>query len=81
MADGGNIIKSSNSLFEEDTNEFIKQAMKLYVTEKTRNKIKEHMKQGYLEMSQINVALSELGLAQDIRELRIYETKLTGCEK
>ncbi len=57
----------------EEENKFIKQAMKLYK--------KEHMKQGYLEMSQINIYLSEMGLAEDIRQLDLYETNLTGCEK
>lgn len=85
------IINLPNSLLEEvdnlvsidenNRNEFIKQAMQLYIREQRRTKIKENMKQGYLEMSQININLSEMGLAEDIRELDVYETNLTGCEK
>lgn len=85
------IINLPNSLLEEvdslvsidknNRNELIKQAMQLYIREQRITKIKENMKQGYLEMSQININLSEMGLAEDIRELDVYETNLTGCEK
>ena len=92
MADTKRIlIKLPNSLLEEvddlvsidkkNRNEFIKQAMQLYVREQKIMKIKENMKQGYLEMSQININLSEMGLTEDMRELNVYETNLTGCEK
>lgn len=66
---------------EENRNEFIKEAMNLYLKERKKIQIKERMKKGYLEMSKINIALSELGLSEDIRELDIYETTLMGCEK
>ncbi len=85
------IIKLPNSLLEEvdnlvsinknNRNEFIKRAMKLYIREQRMIEIKETMKQGYLEMSQININLSEMGLTEDMRELNVYETNLTGCEK
>ncbi len=92
MADTKKIIVNlPNSLLEEvddlvsieenNRSEFIKQATELYIREQRRIKIKENMKQGYLEMSQININLSEMGLAEDIRELYVYETNLTGCEK
>ncbi|AFS79085.1 CopG-like DNA-binding domain-containing protein [Gottschalkia acidurici 9a] len=69
------------SIEEENRSEFIREAMKLYLRERKKIQVKESMKKGYLEMSQINVSLSEMGLAEDIRELCIYETTLTGCEK
>lgn len=92
MADTKKIIVNlPNSLLEEvddlasteknNRSEFIKQAMEVYVREQRRLQIKENMKKGYLEMSQINIKLSEMGLAEDIRELCVYETNLTGCEK
>lgn len=91
MADTKKIIVNlPNSLLEEvddlastehNRSEFIKQAMEVYVIEQRRLQIKENMKKGYLEMSQINIRLSEMGLAEDIRELCVYETNLTGCEK
>lgn len=85
------IINLPNSLLEEvdnlvsidknNRNELITQAMQLYIREQRMVKIKENMKQGYLEMSQININLSEMGLTEDMRELNVYETNLTGCEK
>lgn len=67
----------------EDSNEikFRREKMELYIIKQNRIQIKEHMIKGYKEMSQINISLSEIGLAEDIRELNIYETNLTGCEK
>lgn len=66
---------------EENRNEFIQEAMNLYVQERKKIQIKESMRKGYLEMSKINIALSELGLSEDIRELSVYESTLMGCEK
>lgn len=66
------------SVEENNRSDLIKEAMELYVREQRRLQVKEDMKQGYLEMSQINISLSEMGLAEDIRELYAYETNLTG---
>lgn len=35
---------------------------------------------GYCQMSQINLALAEMGLVEDMLELKAYEAKL-GCEE
>ena len=61
--------------------ELIKEAMEFYIREQRKIQMREDMKKGYLEMSQINIKLSEMGLAEDIRELCVYETNLTGCGK
>lgn len=91
MAESRRIIVSlPNSLLEEvdfmvtmekkNRNEFVKEAMKLYIREKRKVEICERLRVGYREMSQINLALAEMGLEQDINELNIYEARLTGCE-
>lgn len=41
--------------------------------------IYERLKTGYSEMSQINLALAEMGLEQDMFDLSMYEAGL-GCE-
>lgn len=64
---------------EDNKSEIIKEAMEIYIVEQRKIQIREDMKKGYLEMSQINIKLSEMGLAEDIRELCVYETNLTGC--
>lgn len=69
------------SMEEKNRNEFVKEAMKLYIREKKRIEVSEMLKDGYVEMSQINSTLAEEGFEQDMVELNIYETRLTGCEK
>lgn len=90
MADAKRIkVKSRNSLIEEvdgvaymedeNKNEFIKEAMKLYLRERRKIKTMEAMKNGYLEMSHINRKLSEDGFSQDVRDFLSYEMNLAGC--
>ncbi|CCQ96809.1 putative transcriptional regulator, CopG family [[Clostridium] ultunense Esp] len=85
------MVSLPNSLLEEvdfivsmekkNRSEFVKEAMKLYIREKRRLEVSQKLKDGYVEMSKINLALAEIGFEQDMVELNIYETKLTGCEK
>ena len=69
------------SMEEKNRNEFVKEAMKLYIREKKKVEVSERLKDGYLEMSKINLNFAEMGLSQDMEELNIYEVRLTGCEK
>ena len=69
------------SMEEKNRNEFVKEAMKLYIREKRKLEVSERLKDGYLEMSKINLSFAEMGLGQDMEELDLYEVKLTGCEK
>jgi CopG family transcriptional regulator/antitoxin EndoAI len=69
------------SMEKKNRNEFVKEAMKLYIREKRKVEVSERLKDGYLEMSKINLSFAEMGLGQDMEELNIYEVKLTGCEK
>lgn len=40
----------------------------------------QNLRCGYCQMSQINLALAEMGLVEDMLELNAYEVKL-GCEE
>lgn len=85
------MISLPNSLLEEVDNivsiesknrsEFIREAMKLYLRERKKIQIKETMKNGYREMSQINLYFAEMGLEEDYNELLNYENRLTGREE
>ena len=85
------MVSLPNSLLEEvdfivsmekkNRSEFVKEAMKLYIREKRKVEVYEQLKDGYVEMSKINLTLAEMGLEQDMVELNVYEAKLTGCEK
>ncbi len=48
---------------------------------KRKVEVSERLKDGYLEMSKINLNFAEMGLSQDMEELNIYEVRLTRCEK
>lgn len=60
--------------------EFIREAMKLYLQEKKRQEIKEQMRLGYLEMSDINLQLADESIKSDARTIHFYEEKLAECE-
>ena len=85
------MVSLPNSLLEEvdfivsmekkNRSEFVKEAMKLYIREKRKVEVSERLKDGYLEMSQINLNLAEVGFEQDMMELNVYESSLMGCEK
>ncbi|SDZ36675.1 transcriptional regulator, CopG family [Proteiniborus ethanoligenes] len=85
------MISLPNSLLEEvddivsmeskNRSEFIREAMKLYLRERKKIQIKEKMKNGYREMSQINLYLAEMGLEEDYNELISYENRLIGREE
>ena len=69
------------SIEKKNRREFVREAMKLYIREKSKVEIEEKLKNGYKEMSKINLSIAEIGMEQDMRELYVYEAKLTGCEQ
>lgn len=76
-----NIINFPSLLEDNNEIKFRRETMELYTIKQKKIQIKKDMMKGYKEMSQINIRLSEIGLAEDMRQLNIYETNLTGCEK
>lgn len=57
--------------------EFIREAMKLYIAEHKRRLLREQMKNGYLEMAKINLALAVEHYRLEAEVSRIYELPLT----
>lgn len=53
----------------------------LYFKNKWIQDMSQRLSSGYEEMSQINLALAEMGLEQDINDLREYESRLLGCDQ
>ncbi len=47
---------------------------------KRKVEVSERLKDGYLEMSQINLTLAEVGFEQDMMELNVYEARLMGVK-
>ena len=60
--------------------EFIREAIILYIEEKKKLGLIEEMKKGYKEMAQLNSELSELGLSNELSQLREYEVKLSESD-
>ena len=60
--------------------EFVAEAIKEFLSEKKRTELIEKLKQGYKEMSQINLDYAEMGLELDILDLAIYEANLRRSE-
>lgn len=60
--------------------EFIKEAIILYIEEKKRLSEFNEIINGYTEMAQLNIELSEIGFVNDMRELKEYEAKLSESD-
>ena len=60
--------------------EFVRKAMKFYLSEMKRMNFIESMKKGYLEMTELNITLAEVGLTADYETICRYESRLAECE-
>ena len=82
------MISLPDSLLEEvdgiaaaeqlNRSEFIREAMKLYISERKRRLLRDQMKRGYLEMAKINLALALENYRLEAEVSRIYELPLPG---
>ncbi|MCK9443675.1 MAG: CopG family transcriptional regulator [Tissierellaceae bacterium] len=52
------------------------ETVRAYMKNKNRMEFVKMLKEGYEEMSQINLDLAEIGLEQDICDLVVYEVRL-----
>lgn len=59
---------------------FIREAMKCYLEEKRRRRLKEQMVKGYQEMAGINLELAEMCFDLENQQFSEYEEKLAECE-
>lgn len=60
--------------------ELIRKAMRLYLKEIKIHEYADRMRNGYIEMGQINVTLAEIGLTADNETIINYESRLAECE-
>ncbi len=59
----------------------VREAMSLYIREKHKVELRDKMKRGYEEMSEINLRLAEGCLGADNDQQSIYEEKLGEMEE
>lgn len=64
-----NVSADSNTMME---------CVKHYFKDKWVKDIYENFRNGYSEMSQINLTLAEIGLERDMTDLHKYEIRLSG---
>ena len=78
-----NLLKEVDFVATEqkiNRSELVREAMKLYLKERKKMQIRENLKRGYLEMTEINLKLSEMYIQLDSEVQKSYESRLTGCE-
>lgn len=64
----------------QNRSEFVRKAMKLYIAELRKEEIKQEMKQGYLEMGNINLKIAEDNIKIENRDFLKYEANIAECE-
>lgn len=72
-------VKQMLPMIINNKTDLIIESIILYFQEKWNRDIYEKLKRGYCEMSQINLALAEFGMEQDMSDLDMYEARL-GCD-
>ena len=78
-----NLLKEIDSIVAlEKTNrsEFVREAMKLCIRERRKIEMRDWMKKGYLEMSEINIRFAELCFDADNDQQEKYEERLGELE-
>lgn len=59
---------------------FIADAVTHYLCEHKKKELREQLKKGYIEMSELNLELAHEGLKCDSNSIKIYEKCLVECE-
>jgi len=78
-----NLLKEVDGLANREKrnrSEFIREAMKLYISEQNKRGIREQMKKGYQEMAQINLHLAVENYEVENEAQEYYEEKLAECK-
>jgi len=68
------------ALENKNRSELIRDAMKLYIKEMEKLRVREQLKIGYIKMAEINVNFAEMGICEDIKDFILYESRLSECE-
>ena len=68
------------ALENKNRSEFIRDAMKLYIKEMEKLRIREQLKIGYIKMAEVNIQYAEMGICEDFKDFVLYESRLSECE-
>lgn len=66
---------------EERTNrsQLIREAMRFYLEERKKSRLREELRRGYLEMAQINLTLAQEAFSYEEEVRVVIESKLVEC--
>ena len=68
------------SVEKRNRSEFIREAMKLYISERKRKTLREQMRVGYQEMAEINLSLAMENYEIESEVQNFYDNKLAECK-
>lgn len=71
------VDQATNLILREDPKSLL-ECMGFYFKDKWVKDVYQNLQNGYDEMSQINLTLSEIGLEDDMTDLYEYEVRLIG---
>jgi len=63
----------------KNRSELMREAMRFYLAEKRKSRLREQMRRGYLEMAQINLALAQEAYQYEEEVNIVIERKLMEC--
>ena len=76
-----NLLKEVDGVVEiekRSRSEFIREAMKLYLQERKKSKIRESMQEGYMEMARLNLTLANEAISVENEAGRLAEEMVSG---
>ena len=79
-----NLLKEVDSIVSIEKinrSELVREAMKLYIREKKKIEMRDRMKKGYEEMSEINIKLAEMCFDADVEQQNNYEERRGELER
>ncbi len=73
-------VDSAAKVENVNRSEFVREAMKLYLSERKKRARKEELKRGYQEMAKLSLCLAETFFDAEEEALLVSEKKLAECE-
>ncbi len=73
-------VDSAAKVENVNRSEFVREAMKMYLSERKKRARKEELKKGYQEMAELNLSLAEAFFEAEEEVFLASEKKLAECE-
>ncbi len=73
-------VDSAAKVANINRSELVREAMKLYLSERKKRSRKEELKNGYQEMAELNLSLAEMYFSAEEEAFSALEEKLAECE-